>query len=298
MATARIGYLPTQDRVATIPGPRALRLAPGVGHITEETLQAPTYITHELPAESVLYNDIEQLCNATLTIDKAFYDIGQKLTQATKEQKKCVELYKICYDLETRWKQHHDSYKKLLWRSREVAGKAQFAVDDFLKVFLPCLRNSSTTLPERQQLVQRYIQKLQEGSETSQNLSQNFLDFVGTLESYIADFSRAVEGLGFREQTEKCRILESKLHPAKAAMDCVFKEVRELGWKLAKDVVVTGITLVLSIVAPMWSEKLAEVNGFSFASLFLIKSLWSAYQDQCLECQEFWHTAFPRSKEV
>ncbi|KAF8838124.1 hypothetical protein BDN67DRAFT_125164 [Paxillus ammoniavirescens] len=227
MATARIEYPPSQDHVVILPEPQALR-PPGVGYIAGETLQAPIDITHDLPAENVLRNDIEQLCNAILTIDKAFYDIGQKLSQATKEQKKRDELYKTCYDLETRWKQHHESYKKLLWRSREVAGKAQFVIDDFSKVFLPCLRDSSTTLPERRQLVQKYVQKLEEKSETSQNLSQEFLDFVGTLEAYIADFSLAVEALGFREQTEKCHTIESRLHPAKAAMDCVIEEVQPL----------------------------------------------------------------------
>jgi len=74
----------------------------------------------------VLRNDIEELCSATLTIDTAFKDIGEKLSQVTKEQMK-RERYKTCYDLETRWKQHHKTYKQLLWRSREVAGRAQFA---------------------------------------------------------------------------------------------------------------------------------------------------------------------------
>ncbi|KAF8839074.1 hypothetical protein BDN67DRAFT_814999 [Paxillus ammoniavirescens] len=145
---------------------------PGVHFIVGGALQAPIGIVHDLPAENVLRNDIEQLCNATLTIDTAFQEIGQKLSQVTKEQKKRVKLYKICYDLEIRWKRNHETYKKLLWRSREVAGKAQFAVDDFRKAFLPCLRDPSTTVPQRQQLAQNHIKELEEKSETSQKLSQ------------------------------------------------------------------------------------------------------------------------------
>ncbi|KIJ14105.1 hypothetical protein PAXINDRAFT_100324, partial [Paxillus involutus ATCC 200175] len=127
MATAYIEYLPGQNHAVTLPE-HALR-PPGVAYLAGEPLQAPIDIARNLPAENVLRNDIEQLCNATLTVDRAFYDIGQKLSQATKEQKKRAELYKICYDLETRWKQHHKTYKQLLWRSREVAGEARFVVD-------------------------------------------------------------------------------------------------------------------------------------------------------------------------
>jgi hypothetical protein len=81
---------------------------PGVHFIAGGVLQAPIGIVRDLPAENVLRNDIEQLCNATLTIDTAFQEIGQMLSQVTKEQKKRAKLYKICYGLETRWKQHHE----------------------------------------------------------------------------------------------------------------------------------------------------------------------------------------------
>ncbi|KIJ14178.1 hypothetical protein PAXINDRAFT_169945 [Paxillus involutus ATCC 200175] len=234
MVTSYPKYQPAQDHVAALA--RAPQHQPRVDHHSE-ILQALTDSAHDLLAENALYKEIETLSKATLTIDKAFYDIGQKLSQATKEQNKRIELYKTCHDLETRWKQHHETYKQLLWRSREVAGKAQFAVDDFLKVFLPCLRDPSTTVPERQQLAQEHIKELEDKSKTSQNLSQEFLDFVGTLEAYIADFSRTVESLGHSERTQKCDILENRLHHAKVAMD--------------GDVVMTGIASLLVIVAPV-----------------------------------------------
>ncbi|KIK94659.1 hypothetical protein PAXRUDRAFT_435102 [Paxillus rubicundulus Ve08.2h10] len=117
---------PTQDHTLTIS--RAPFRQQRIDHLSE-ILQALTDSAHDVLAENALYKDIETLSKATLKIDKAFYDIGQKLSQATKEQTKRVELYQICYDLETRWKHHHETYKQLLWRSREVAGKAQFTVD-------------------------------------------------------------------------------------------------------------------------------------------------------------------------
>ncbi|KIK94657.1 hypothetical protein PAXRUDRAFT_435042 [Paxillus rubicundulus Ve08.2h10] len=217
MATACVGYLPAQNQVVTLPE-HALR-PPGVAYLAGETLQPPIVIARNLPAENVLRSDIEQLCNATLTIDKAFCDIGQKLSHATKEQKKRAELYKICYDLENRWKQHHKTYKQLLWRSREVAGEARFVVDDFREVFLPCLRDPATTPLQRQQLAQEHIKKLEDKAKTSEDLSQKFLDFVEVLDGYMADFSRAVERFRCPEQSEKCNILENKLGSAKAAMD-------------------------------------------------------------------------------
>jgi hypothetical protein len=96
---------PIQDHVLT------LAQAPFPQHRVDhlgEILQALTDSAHDVLPENALYKEIEMLSKATLTIDKAFCDIGQKLSQATKEQKKRAELYKTCYDLEIRWKQHHE----------------------------------------------------------------------------------------------------------------------------------------------------------------------------------------------
>lgn len=89
-------------------------------------------------------------------------------------------------------------------------------------------------------------------SETSQDLSQKFVHFVRTLEVYIADFCRAVEDLAFQEQPEKCRILENELVTAKADMDGVSKEVKELGCKFAGNVFVTCAFGLLTVLAPGW----------------------------------------------
>jgi len=148
-------------------------------------------------------------------------------------------------------------YIQLLRRSRKVAGKAQYAVDDFRKVFLPCLRDPSTTLSERQQLVLDQIEELEDRSNTSNDITQEFLDFGRTLDTYIADFSRVVEGLGRSEQTERVFTLAKRLRSAKAAMDVVSEEVKELGWKFAGDVLVTGIAALLAVVAPTWWANVA-----------------------------------------
>ncbi|KAF8839072.1 hypothetical protein BDN67DRAFT_814902 [Paxillus ammoniavirescens] len=105
MVTSYPKYQPTQDHAPALA--RAPLRQPRVDHHSG-ILQALTDSAHDLLAENALYKEIETLSKATLTIDKAFYDIGQKLSQATKEQNKRIELYKTCHDLETRWKQHHE----------------------------------------------------------------------------------------------------------------------------------------------------------------------------------------------
>ncbi|KIJ14108.1 hypothetical protein PAXINDRAFT_100326 [Paxillus involutus ATCC 200175] len=159
MATAYLEYRPVQNHVIT-PAGAPLR-QPVVDQPLRETLQGLTDTARDL-AENALCREIEMLCHATLTIDQAFYDIGQKLSEATKQ----------------------------------------------------------------------------------------------TLDTYIADFSRAVEGLGCREQPRKIHTHEHRLRSAKAAMDTVSEEVKELGWKFAGDVVVAGIAVLLAIVAPMWWANL------------------------------------------
>ncbi|KIK94664.1 hypothetical protein PAXRUDRAFT_827763 [Paxillus rubicundulus Ve08.2h10] len=120
-----------------------------------------------------------------------------------------------------------------MWHSRQVAGNHQYIVDEFRKVLF--------------------------SSETRRPMDQ-IEDFGRTLDKYIADFSRVVKDLDRSEQIKKIHPLENKLSLAKAAMDSVIEEVpKELGWKFHGDVVVTGITFVLAIMAPMWWAKLAGI---------------------------------------
>ncbi|KAF9233983.1 hypothetical protein BU15DRAFT_66105 [Melanogaster broomeanus] len=243
MATADIEYQPAQNHVV---GPTSFlqprRIQNGgrsqADYSLETTLLALTDTARDLPAEKVLCEEIQSLCRAALTIDQAFNEIGQKLAEATKTQHNHVQL--------------------------QVAGEAQSAVDDFCQVFLPWLRDPAMTLSERQQLIQDQIKESEDKANTSQGLTQAFLvlNLGTTLDTFIADFSRVVEGLGRGEQTEKTRVLESRLRPAKAAMDAVSEEVKELGWKFAGDVIVTGISVLLAVVAPIWWEKLAASVAF------------------------------------
>ena len=71
------------------------------------TLHDLTNVARDLPTEQALCLEIEKLCTATLAIDQAFYDIGRRLSDATKEQNKRVELYDACYALESQWNEHH-----------------------------------------------------------------------------------------------------------------------------------------------------------------------------------------------
>lgn len=71
------------------------------------TLQDLTNVVRDLPTEEALRIEIENLCMATLTIDRAFYDIRRRLSDASKEQNRRVELYNTCHALETQWEEHH-----------------------------------------------------------------------------------------------------------------------------------------------------------------------------------------------
>jgi hypothetical protein len=71
------------------------------------TLQGLTNVSRDLPTEEALCLEIEKLCTTALTIDEAFYDIGRRLSDASKEQNKRVDLYDTCHTLETQWNEHH-----------------------------------------------------------------------------------------------------------------------------------------------------------------------------------------------
>jgi hypothetical protein len=223
------------------------------------TLQGLTNVSRDLPTEEALCLEIEKLCTTALTIDEAFYDIGRRLSDASKEQNKRVDLYDTCHTLETQWNEHHLTYQNLLWRSREFAGEAQGAVDDFRELVLPSLRDRDRTRSEKQEIIREQIQVLQDTSQPSQNLCQEFLDFGRTLDTYIIKFTLVVEGLGIGEQSQRVIGLEDGLRGARAAMEVVSQEVKELGWKFAADVAVAGIALLLAFVIPTLWAKLADV---------------------------------------
>ncbi|KAF9229003.1 hypothetical protein BS17DRAFT_217160 [Gyrodon lividus] len=286
MATAYIEYQPVQNHVVTHAGAQFEQMQTDVtfqGNL-QTTLQALTDTARGLPAEKALCDEIEELCRATLAIDQAFYDIRQRLSEATKEQQKRAELYETCCDLETRWKQHHETYQRLIRRSRQVSGEAQCAVDDFCLLFLPFLRDPSTALPQRQQLIREQIKVLEDRANTSQDLTQEFIALTRTLDTYIADFSRVVEGLDCAKQTETTCILKDRLYLAEVAMDAANKEVKKLGWKFTGRVVVTGIAVLLAIVVPTWwaGFACAAVSRSPFTNPFLIKSPWPGRWCWCL----------------
>ncbi|KAH0830123.1 hypothetical protein J3R83DRAFT_1469 [Lanmaoa asiatica] len=224
------------------------------------TLQDLTDVARDLPTEEAL----------------PFYDIGRRLSEASKEQNKRVDLHDTCYTLETRWNEHH-LYQHLLWRSREFAGEAQGAVDgmtyysrypttlvylvliDFRELVLPSLRDQDRTRGEKQEIIREQIQVLQDTSQPSQKLCQEFLDFGRALDLYIVQFSQVVEGLKINEQTTRVSELQGRLRSAKDAM-----EVKELGWKFAADVAVAGIALLLALVVPTLWAKLAVAAVIQF----------------------------------
>ncbi|KAF8437633.1 hypothetical protein L210DRAFT_2338149 [Boletus edulis BED1] len=207
-------------------------------------------VAPDLPAEEALRVEIERLSTATLIIDQAFCDIRRRLSDVSKEQNKSVGLYDTCQTLETQWRGHHTTYRNLIWRSREFAGDAQAVVDDFRELVLPALRDQNRTVAEKQEIIRGQFEVLQRISQPSQNLCQEFLDFGRALDTYIAEFSRAVEGLTIGEQSEKVDGLRERLHNARDAMEAVSRELRELGWKFAAEVAVTGIALLLAFVVP------------------------------------------------
>lgn len=86
------------------------------------TLQDRTNVSRDLPTEEALYLEIEKLCTATLTIDEAFYDIGRRLSDASKAQNKRADLYDTCHTLETQWNEHHLVGSSFTNRKGELTG--------------------------------------------------------------------------------------------------------------------------------------------------------------------------------
>jgi len=252
----RTNYLVTQASVE--PWTNTRQTAPQTAFTPNTNLRATqglTDVSRDLPTEEALCLEIEKLCTAALTIDEAFYDIGSRLSDALKVQNKRVDLYDTCHTLEIQWNEHHLTYQSLLWRSREFAGEAQGAVDDFRELVLPSLRDRDRTRSEKQEIIREQIKVLQDTSQPSQNLCQEFLDFGRALDTYIAKLSLVVEGLRIGEQSQRVGGLEDSLRSARIAMEVVSQEVKELGWKFAADVAVAGIALLLAFVVPgLWVE--------------------------------------------
>ncbi|KAG9317997.1 hypothetical protein JVU11DRAFT_57 [Chiua virens] len=224
-----------------------------------------TNVPRDLPTEEALRLEIEKLGAATLDIDQTFYEIGGRLSDVSKQQNKRVDLYDTCCALEAQWKEHHRTYQRLLWRSRELAGKAQATVDEFREIVLPLLRGEDTR-DEKEVIIQEQLRALERESEPSQQISQDFLDFSDTLDKYIKEFSRTVEGLEIGLQSQKVADLKERLFSARSVMEVVSRDVKELGWKFASDIAVVGITLLLAYVIPSLHERFAGISEVTAAA--------------------------------
>ncbi|KAG8217083.1 hypothetical protein J3R82DRAFT_5108 [Butyriboletus roseoflavus] len=82
------------------------------------------------------------------------------------------------------------------------------------------------------------------------------------LDTYIAEFSRVVEGFEIGEQRTRVSGLEDRMRSAKDSMEVVSQEVKELGWKFVTDVAVAGIALFLAFVVPALWAKLPDAATF------------------------------------
>ncbi|KAH8105147.1 hypothetical protein BXZ70DRAFT_1061763 [Cristinia sonorae] len=143
-------------------------------------------------AEQDLIHEIDALAGAALEVDGSFDNI-MALFRKIKTSGARPDLIKDVDSLMSTWSKHHHTFTGLLWESREVAGKARGAADDFSKDFITFLGDDDVSIAEKKEEIVSYMNKLERDKESSQEMSQGFTDLEKDIQAFQVEWKRIID---------------------------------------------------------------------------------------------------------
>ncbi|KAK0216031.1 hypothetical protein IW262DRAFT_190374 [Armillaria fumosa] len=222
--------------------------------------------------ESVLIKEMEQLSGYGLDIENGFRQVTKVLSDI-KTNGASDDMRETCTTLHKKWSEHHTEYVQLLWKSREVAGKARSAVEDFSKTLLPYIQDPTETVESKKEELQNQKKKLDQDRLQAANLSQNFNDLSDKVNTFTDDFEVMVKKFNIPAQKEKIKELDVQLQLLKDTLEGLNKKITILVAALAISAAAAGITGLLGFLCPyFWIGTAVAVVGTGVSGVMLIKA--------------------------
>ncbi|KAK0189707.1 hypothetical protein F5146DRAFT_1139112 [Armillaria mellea] len=222
--------------------------------------------------ESALMQEMEQLSGYALDIENGFRKVTKVLADI-KTSGASADMRETCATLHKKWSEHHTEYVELLWRSREVAGKARSAVEDFSKTLLPYIQDPTETIESKKEELQNQKKKLDQDRIQAANISQSFNDLSDKVKTFTDDFEVVVKKFNIPAQKEKIKELDVQLQLLKDTLEGLNKKITILVAALAISAAAVGITGLLGFLCPyFWIGTAVAAVGAGVSGVMLIKA--------------------------
>ncbi|TCD67846.1 hypothetical protein EIP91_011908 [Steccherinum ochraceum] len=222
-------------------------------------------------SEGELMAEIDALANAALEVDSSFDHISA-LFNKVKLSGVRPELVKDVNDLTNTWSTHHRTFTALVWKSREVAGTAQAAADDFAKDFITFLADDDVTLTEKKDEIKNYMEKLVRDEKAAEGMSQGFTDLKKNVDGFQTEWQRIIDKYKLDVIAKKIADLDKVIADLHVTLSDL--NIRNLAIALGVVGAATGISFALGFICPaFWIGTLFGVVGVGVTAVLLKKAV-------------------------
>ncbi|TCD61892.1 hypothetical protein EIP91_007796 [Steccherinum ochraceum] len=221
----------------------------------EEQIRALEELTDDFnspQSQRTLEDEVRGLTGATQAINAAFINITDLFRSIIRTGGQPGFISDV-NGLLTTWMRHHRRFIDLNWQSREVAGRAMTAADDFAQHFLDFLGDETVPVADRAAEIGRYIEVLDRDSAASQGMAQGFIDLERDIKYFKVEWDAVVRRYNINDLNRQIAELDVIIKNLEATLVDLDRKIRDLTIALSVTSAVTGVLGFLSAVWPLFS---------------------------------------------
>jgi len=200
-------------------------------------------------------SDMQNLSTATCSVEDSFSDIGKGLERIISTSAIADNFKKTVTGLLATWGSHRNTYSKLLWRSREVAGLVEADATDFTENLIGWLKMDNYSVESKRKALPAQIKKIGQKTEQSQDLATGFDQLkkdVGAFQQNWADnVARGNEMINQEDQQDTERItreLSDLVQQLKAKTDELDSKTKQFAAVHSNIPVTGGVGGIISLL--------------------------------------------------
>lgn len=199
----------------------------------EKLAETATKVTLDELRTTSLNDAVVTLLDSALEVDGLFYELEHRLESIKASDTLSNKFRRDAGTLLTTWKTHRGEYVKLLWRSKEVAGVAKSATNDYAKNILEFLKmpEDEAAVSVKRDFLDKYLIKLANQEAEVQDVAQGILDLQRKVKYFQSDWDSVVKRNAVKVNTEahdRIEALMRKGGPLKLDLDKKCINIAEL----------------------------------------------------------------------
>ncbi|THH33454.1 hypothetical protein EUX98_g769 [Antrodiella citrinella] len=201
----------------------------------------------------IIHEEIERLAEQALTLEKSFGNVKlllEKIAEASERDMK-----RDVTDMSETWVGYSNNYVEFLWKSRQVAGKAEAAAKDFASDFVDFLKEDDVKKKEKRDEINNYLENLDRGSSDSKQLQEGLHALRDGIKQFAKDWKDLVHkyhsDIGIDEWTQ----LDKDVTELTNALWTLRLKIERLSRSMGVIVSTNGVSSILAALCPiLWTE--------------------------------------------